>query len=92
MSNDDIANKEKQVRDGDEAKAVLNNNAFVNAFLKYQGELFKAFTTSEPDDMGIREDIYKQMKSLDNVERNLRKAIEAGKIAKNALFNNNEVI
>ena len=68
-----------------DAHTVLNNNEFKRSFLEYRAELFDAFGKTKSSDTSIREDIYRQVKSLDVVEGKLIQLIEDGEIAREKL-------
>ncbi len=92
MNDDESEKMVESIALGDEARTLLNNPIFKNAFAQYRGQLFAIFTQSEAEEVENREIIYRQMKALDSVEDNLISLVETGKIASNILTNKNEVI
>jgi hypothetical protein len=68
-----------------EAKKIVNNKEFVKAFEDYKAELFKAFSTSKYDEIEKREELYRQVKSLNTVRGKLEKVLITGKMASEQL-------
>ena len=68
-----------------QAKAVLTNPEYSRAFTAYRAKLFERFSSSNHEDTELREEIYRQMKSLDTVEATLRKSLQDGRMAREQL-------
>jgi len=66
-----------------EAKVILNG--IKGHLMAYQAELFVSFSKTDHGEKEKREEIYRQMKSLNVVEARLIKAIQTGKLARNEL-------
>lgn len=80
-----VAKLESDVVREQQAKAVLTNPEFMRAFTAYRAKLFDSFSSSNHDETERREEIYRQMKSLDTVEATLRKSLQDGRMAREQL-------
>lgn len=69
-----------EVLEEQRAKVILNG--VKGHLVAYQAELFQAFSKTSHEEKEKREEIYRQMKSLNTVEARLLKAIETGKLAR----------
>lgn len=67
------------------ASTVLNNAEFQKAFIGYKADLFDSFSKTEWDATGKREEIYRQLKSLNTVEAKLLRLIQTGSMAREQL-------
>lgn len=66
-----------------QAKVILNGvKDIIN---QYRGELFNSLTQTKWMQRGKREEIYRQLKSVDTFEARLLKDIQTGKIARQQL-------
>ena len=62
------------------AKVLLNG--VKGLFIEYSAELFEALKRSNHKDTEKREEIYRQLKSIDTVEAKLLEAIQTGSMAR----------
>lgn len=67
------------------AKSVLNNPEFKRVFISYSAELFESLKRTKWDDKEKREEIYRQLKSLDTMEAKFLEALQTGKMARHQL-------
>ena len=65
------------------AKVLLNG--LKGLFIEYSAELFEALKRSNHKDKEKREEIYRQLKSIDTVEAKLLEAIQTGGMAREQL-------
>jgi hypothetical protein len=71
----------------EEANKILNNPEFKRVFIEYTAQLLDSLTSTKADEVERREDIYRQMKSLNVVEGKFIKALQTGKLARQTLSN-----
>jgi len=67
------------------AESVLNNAEFKRFFLEYRGQLFDSLSHTKWNEIDKREEIYRQLKSLNTMEAKLTEAINTGKMARDEL-------
>ena len=72
------------------AGQVLSNPAYVAAITQYKANLFESFVSSNDDSEDKRESIYRQMKVLRQVEKNLETMIKQAKNYRTKLDQNKE--
>lgn len=72
-----------EVMEEQRAKTILNG--VKSHFLAYQAELFDSFSKTDSNEKEKREEIYRQIKSINVVEARLLKAIQTGKLARDEL-------
>lgn len=65
------------------AKVLLNG--LKGLFIEYNAELFEALKRSNHKETEKREEIYRQLKSIDTVEAKLLEAIQTGSMAREQL-------
>lgn len=76
-----MATLEKRVYDGDQARLVLENEAFGQAFADIKAEYIAALIGSPARDTEGREKLYTMIKLTEKLEATLTAAMEDGKIA-----------
>lgn len=82
---------EKELFDNERLAAqVLSNPAYISAITQYKADLFEAFTSSTDDGAEKREGIYRQMKCLRQVEKNLEFMIKTAKNHRSKINQNQE--
>lgn len=72
--------KQKEINDGQEAERLLESDVFKNAFINYKNELIKEWESTSAKDLDTRENLYRALKALPEVERHLRIIVEKGKL------------
>ena len=72
--------KQKDIMDGHEAEMILNSQVFKKAFTDYKNQLIQNWETTPAKDLETRENIYRAIKILPEIEKHLRIAVEKGKI------------
>jgi hypothetical protein len=72
--------KDTEIREGIEAENILNSDVFKKTFTNYKNELIETWQQTSPEDVALRESIYKAIQILPEVERHLRIIINNGKI------------
>lgn len=72
---------EQRVYDGDQARLVLQNEAFARAFADIKAEYIAALIGSPARDNEGREKLYTMIKLTEKLEATLTAAMEDGKIA-----------
>jgi|TARA_B100000123_G_scaffold130232_1_gene96067 hypothetical protein len=72
--------KQKEINDGQEAERLLESDVFKNAFINYKNELIKEWESTSAKDLDKRENLYRALKVLPEVERHLRIIVEKGKL------------
>ena len=76
---------EEQITRAAEAERLMNNTLFSGAVVAVKAHLFSTIESSKWLERPLREESYKQMKSLNSVLRILEKEIQTGKLAENQL-------
>ena len=64
--------KETEIREGLEAENILKSDVFKKTFINYKNELIETWEQTSPEDIALRESIYKAIQILPEVERHLR--------------------
>lgn len=77
-----MATLEQRIYDGDQARQVLDNEAFAAAFADIKQELTDQWAQSPARDHEGREKLYQLLKLTDKLEATLRSSLETGKLAK----------
>lgn len=72
--------KQKEINDGHEAERLLESDVFKSAFINYKNELIKEWESTSAKDLDTRENLYRALKVLPEVERHLRIIVEKGKL------------
>ena len=72
--------KQKEINDGQEAERLLESDVFKSAFINYKNELIKEWESTSAKDLDKRENLYRALKVLPEVERHLRIIVEKGKL------------
>ncbi len=72
--------KQKEINDGHEAERLLESDVFKSAFINYKNELIKEWESTLDKDLDTRENLYRALKVLPEVERHLRIIVEKGKL------------
>jgi hypothetical protein len=73
---------EQRVYDGDQARLVLENEAFSQAFEDIKQELIEQWTNSPARDDTGREKLYQLLKLAQKLEATLRTSLETGQLAR----------
>jgi hypothetical protein len=83
--------QERQILDEinreESANKILNNPEFKRVFIEYTAQLLDSLTSTQANEVEKREDIYRQMKSLNVVEGKFIKALQTGSLARQTLSN-----
>lgn len=77
-----MATLEQRIYDGDQARQVLDNEAFAAAFADIKQELIDQWASSPARDQEGREKLYQLLKLADKLEATLRSSLETGALAK----------
>lgn len=77
-----MATIEQRIYNGDQARLVLENEAFAQAFADIKTEYIEAWTQSPVRDAEGREKLYLMIKMTEKLEQTLRSSLEDGKMAK----------
>lgn len=77
-----MATLEKRAYDGDQARAVLDNEAFIRAFTTIEEEHVQAWKDSPARDRDGRESLWTTVKLLHKLKGMLEAAMEDGKLAR----------
>lgn len=73
---------EQRIYDGDQARAVLENEAFAQAFTDLKTEITDQWQNSPARDQSGREALWNLLKLADKLESTLRTSLETGHLAK----------
>ncbi len=73
--------KEQEISQGKDAQNLLESEVFKKTFINYRKELIEAWQETQPEDVALRESIYKAMQILPEIEKHLRIMIDKGKIS-----------
>jgi hypothetical protein len=71
----------ERIYNADQAKLVLENEAFKQAFEDIKQEITEQWTTSPARDQDGREKLFLMLKMLDKVQLCLRSSLDSGKLA-----------
>ena len=69
--------KQKEIQDAHEAQRILESQAFKN----YKNQLIQNWENTPAKDLETRENIFRAIKILPEIERHLRIAVEKGKMS-----------
>jgi len=72
---------EQRIYNGDRAREVLENEAFIAAFADIRQELTDQWKQSPVRDIEGREKLYQLLKLTDKLEATLRTSLDTGKLA-----------
>jgi predicted TPR repeat methyltransferase len=72
---------EQRIYDGDQARLVLENEAFAAAFADIRTEIVEQWTNSPARAKDDRESLWNLLKLADKLEATLRLSLEDGKMA-----------
>ena len=73
---------EQDIARGERAQALLDNDLLNEAFGKIRSNLHEQFEKSSAKDTEGREEAWKMLKVISEVERHLKSVIHTGKLAK----------
>lgn len=76
---------EEQVRSGDEARAVLDNPAFAQAFADIKQELIEQWKQAPARDLTGKEHLWNLHKLTEKLELALRSTLDTGTLAREQL-------
>lgn len=77
-----MSSLEQRIYDADQARLVLDNPAFAQAFEDIKKELAESWMNSPARDVEGREKLFQLIKMADKLEATLRRSMESGKLAK----------
>ncbi|UOD28777.1 hypothetical protein INH39_25550 [Massilia violaceinigra] len=77
-----MATLEERQYDGDQARLVLENEAFASALADMKTEITEQWKQSPARDNEGREKLWTMLKLLDKLEATLRTTLETGRLAK----------
>lgn len=77
-----MATLEQRIYNGDQARLVLENEAFATAFADIKQEYTQAWMNSPARDSEGREKLYLMLKLTEKLQATLTAAMEDGKLAK----------
>ena len=72
--------KEKEIRDGQDAKSILDNPVMVNAFNVILNEGYQKWISTKPEDKDERESLYYSQIAALKVKQVLINTMENGKL------------
>lgn len=73
--------KEEEVLRGNESRAILNNPLYQEAIMTLRGQMMEQFTKTTHDQSDERDEVWRTMKVLDAIERQLESIMSTGKLA-----------
>lgn len=73
---------EQRIYDADQARQVLENDAFKQAFADMRQEVIEQWTQSPARDVEGREKLYQYLRMMDKLQACLTSRLETGKLAK----------
>lgn len=73
---------EQQIFNGDQARQVLENEQFVQAFADIEQEIFQAWQNSPVRDEEGRQELFRLTKAAQKFKAMLQTRLETGKLAK----------
>lgn len=76
---------EQRIYEADQAKLVLENPAFAQAFDDIKKELTESWMNSPARDAEGREKLFQLIKMAEKLEATLRRSLESGKLAREEL-------
>jgi O-phosphoseryl-tRNA(Cys) synthetase len=74
-----------EISQEEQAKKIINNPLFQKVFVEYSGQLYNALKRTKWNESEEREEIYRQLKSLDTMEAKFTEALQTGKLARHQL-------
>jgi len=84
--NDELA---RDIERGHNAKSVLNDFEFKEAFIRIKATLINGFTASKFDESTQRDEIWRKLQCLEWLEEELTSVIENGKMSDSELEQRN---
>jgi hypothetical protein len=76
---------EEDIRRGENARRILEDDLFVEAVETIKQQCFEAWKATSWNETDKREAIHRQFKALGEIETRLRSIMEGGKVAKSML-------
>lgn len=86
MTPEDSLDREYEVKRGDLAKQVLNNEVYRDAFLIMKADLLSKFEQSKLSQDAERREIWASLTMLNNLEIQLKDVMQTGQLAKKSLM------
>jgi hypothetical protein len=77
-----VSDLDKRIYDADQARLVLENPAFAQAFNDVKQEIIESWENSPARDQEGREKLYQLLKLADKLQLTLRRSLESGQLAK----------
>lgn len=77
-----MSDLDKRIYDADQARLVLENPAFAQAFDDIKTELIQSWQESPARDQAGREHLYQLLRLANKLEATLRSSLESGQLAK----------
>ena len=78
-------NDKESILLGNEARVVVNNRAFQQAITEMKGKLLLEFENTKFFQTRKRDEIWRQMRTISDFERNLAKMTNSATIAQNSI-------
>lgn len=72
----------QRIYDADQARAVLDNPAFAQAFADLKAEITESWQNAPVRDKEGREELFKLLKTAEKLEAILRSSLDSGKLAR----------
>lgn len=77
-----MSDLDKRIYDADQARLVLENPAFSQAFEDVKQEIIESWKNAPARDKEGREELFKLLKMAEKLEQILRQSMESGQLAK----------
>ena len=72
---------EEEIYRGNEARSVINNPIYKEALILLKAQMMETFQRTKYDQKEEREEIWREMKVLDALERQLESVMRTGRLA-----------
>lgn len=77
-----MSDLDKRIYDADQARLVLENPAFAQAFSDVKQEIIESWEKSPARDQEGREKLYQLLKLADKLQLTLQRSLESGQLAR----------
>ena len=79
---------DEEIARGREAASLINNAIYQESFILLKAQMMKAFQDTRYDQSEERDEIWREMKVLGAVERQIKAVMQTGKFAEKSIVNN----
>lgn len=86
MNDEQKGKLEKEVKRAEQARQVLQNPVYRDAFLRIKADLLSGFERSTDRQDKVRREIWRTLKTLDKLQSQLEHTMQTGELARRTLL------